>query len=83
MSSYKATYEQDPTAIEAVAFDAASILEQVLASEKPKDRTDLKNELQDVKNFKGVTGKITYRDGLFSRVLTFLTVKDGQIVQIK
>ena len=81
MESYKATYHQDPGAIEATAFDAASIVYRALLG-KATNRSELHDRLKEISGYPGVTGKITYKDGQFSRNLTMLTVKNGQITEI-
>ncbi|MBC7690399.1 MAG: penicillin-binding protein activator [Methylotenera sp.] len=81
VSRYQTAYGQEPGPIDALAYDAASILEKTLASESPKSRSDLKDELRKVKNFDGITGKISFQNGDFNRVLNVLTVQKGQIIE--
>jgi len=81
LDSFRATFNADPTSKEAIAFDAARIVEQAL-EKGPSTRNDLKDKLEDVKDFQGVTGKISYTKGLFARDLKILTIHDGKIVEV-
>ncbi len=80
---YRATYSQDPTAMDALAYDAAHIVEYYItkAGSTGLTRTELRDKMRGLKNFNGVTGKIAYEDGQFSRDLKILTVKAGKIVE--
>lgn len=80
---YRATFGQEPGAIEAVAYDAARMLEDVITERKPNTRDDIVSGLQNVKKFPGVTGSIDYRDGRLSRGLTVFTVQKGAMVEVK
>jgi ABC-type branched-subunit amino acid transport system substrate-binding protein len=82
IEKYKATFGQDPGAMDAMAYDAARVLEMVLAENAShSNRADIRDRLKGVKNFPGVTGKISYKEGQFVRDLKILTVKTGKIVE--
>jgi hypothetical protein len=51
-----------------------------LSAREGLSRADLRDRLRDVKNFTGVTGRISYQDGHLSRDLKILTVKGDKIV---
>jgi ABC-type branched-subunit amino acid transport system substrate-binding protein/predicted negative regulator of RcsB-dependent stress response len=74
-----------PTTIEAMAYDAALAVEAALRDVAPGSvsRSDVRNRLHAVADLPGATGKITYRDGDYTRNLTLLTVKGGKIVELK
>lgn len=77
---FKAMTGQDPTAMEAVAFDAASILDALVTTAQPSlTRADFKELLKGVRGFNGITGRISYRDGQFYRELRALRFKGGKI----
>jgi len=79
---YKAVFGQDPTSFEALAYDAASLLKFTLSSSSSNlSRSDIRDRLKSIRDFQGVTGKITYRDGQFFRNLTVLTVKNGHFAE--
>jgi ABC-type branched-subunit amino acid transport system substrate-binding protein/TolA-binding protein len=78
IEKYKATYGQDPSSGEALAYDAGRLVEAVL-SPPTTSRIELRERLRNLKDFEGVTGKIAYVDGQFSRDLKILTVRAGRI----
>lgn len=82
VARYRATYGQEPTAIEALAFDAASILEPVINS-GPKSRSEVRDRLKTLNGFPGVTGRITYRDNAFQRNLNVLQIQNGQFIEVR
>lgn len=82
IEKYRATFGQDPTQMDALAYDAARLLESVLSKEPGLSRADLRDRLKEIKRFPGVTGTLTYHDGYFMRDLKILTVsKQGKIIQ--
>jgi len=74
-----------PTTIEAMAYDAGLAVEFALRELSPGTiaRSDARNRLRAVSGLPGATGKMTYRDGEYSRDLTLLTVKSGKITELK
>ena len=66
--------------MEAVAYDAAHVLDHALNDGAAPDRADLKDRLLHTKDYPSVTGKITVTNGQFSRELKILTIKSGKIV---
>lgn len=77
---YENTFKTAPGSMEAIAYDAGRLLYHVLASE-PKKRSELRDELKQISNFPGVSGKISYKNDEFTRSLAVLTVKGGKIVE--
>ncbi len=80
---FKLIFQEEPSSIEAIAFDAASILIQTLDSLKSKARHTLRDQLADVSNFPGITGNIRYKDGQWLRNLNILTVHKGHIEPVQ
>ena len=74
-----------PTTIEAMAYDAGLAVESALRDLSPGSisRNEVQSRLRSVSGLPGATGKITYRDGEYSRNLTLLTVKGGKIVELR
>jgi ABC-type branched-subunit amino acid transport system substrate-binding protein len=74
-----------PTTIEAMAYDAGLAVEAALRDLSPGSisRSEVMNRLRSVSGLPGATGKITYRDGEYSRNLTLLTVKGGKITELR
>ena len=81
---YQDTYQQEPTSFEALAFDAGQILRQALTSgSTPTTAAEVRDRLKGTRNFPGVTGQISYKDGEFFRNLSILTLKDDKISELK
>lgn len=81
IDKFKNTYGQEPSAFEAIAYDAGLILRSVLTSASDKaSRSDIRDALTRIKDFQGVTGTMSYRDGQFFRNLKAITVKSGRFV---
>src|SRR5690606_26346374 len=82
VKKFRTTFGEEPGAMEALAFDAASLVETALVS-GADTRSELRDELKTLVNFPGVTGRISWRDGLFTRNVTIMTIKDGRISEAK
>ena len=79
---FEASFQQEPSAIDALAFDAGKAMVRALAQVAENNpRRSLKEALQQTKDLPGATGKMTYLDGVLSRPLKILTIKSGQIVE--
>lgn len=82
IEEYRSVYNADPSLVEAMAYDAANILASLMHNGDIGSRSDLKDRIMSLKDFPGVTGKISYRDGRLTKSLTFLSVKNGKIGEI-
>ncbi len=83
ISTYVETYGDEPSILEAQAFDSANILFSQLDTLKTPDRSSLRNAIADLKNYPGVTGATSFDfTGDADKVLFQLKVKDGGIIQI-
>ncbi|MFZ9596290.1 MAG: penicillin-binding protein activator, partial [Bdellovibrionia bacterium] len=81
---YQATFHQEPTSLEATAYDAALILKSTLEDSSPGvSPEELKGKLMKVKNFPGVSGPITYQSGQYKRPLLFLTIQNGHFTEFR
>ena len=79
---YKATFGQDATDMEAIAYDAARVLEHALQEVgRSYTRADLLEQIEKTRNFDGVTGRISFENGQLDRELQILTVQHGKIVE--
>lgn len=80
---YFETYKEEPSILEAQAFDVAGILLDLLDRPKLENREDLRDALNEMQNYPGVTGATSFdRDGEADKILFLLQVKKGSIVQI-
>ncbi|UCD31740.1 MAG: ABC transporter substrate-binding protein [Desulfobacterales bacterium] len=76
VGNFESTFNETPGFIEAVAYDTAMMLFQLISRKDIQSRIELKNELMNLQNFDGVTG-ITSFDG------TGDAQKDLYILQIE
>lgn len=82
VEKYQAAFGQEPSSLDAVAYDAANVLEHAM-NQAGNDRTRLEilDRLKSLRGFPGTTGRLTYRDGVFLRELKVLTVRDGKFAE--
>ncbi len=81
---YYTNYSREPDALEALAYDAAGIIVKILREDGVKTRDQFRKSLLDVRDYRGVTGRTSFSGMRDARKEVFvLTIKDGQIVQIK
>ncbi|HYA14262.1 MAG TPA: penicillin-binding protein activator [Syntrophales bacterium] len=81
---FYADYSREPDVMEALVYDAASMIIKVIKEDETETRTQFRDSLLRLKNYRGVTGKISFsgmRDA--QKNIFILTIKDGQILQIK
>jgi ABC-type branched-subunit amino acid transport system substrate-binding protein len=60
VKNYEATFNEKPGFIEAVAYDTAMMLFQLISRNDIQSRIELKNELMNLQNFDGVTGTTSF-----------------------
>ena len=82
VESYRSVYNENPAGMEALAFDAGSVLEFALSS-GAKSRRDIADYVKNLSAFAGVTGKISQREGYLTRNLAILTIKSGAITEVR
>lgn len=77
------TYSEEPSILEAQAYDSANILFSLLQRPGVTDRRSLRTALSNLQNYPGVTGATSFDfTGEADKVLFQLQVRDGRIVQI-
>lgn len=77
-------YGREPDVIAALVYDAARMIVKTIEENDIKTREQFKKSLLKLKNYRGVTGTTSFsgkRDA--HKDVFILTVKDGQIIQIK
>ncbi|MBI3328706.1 MAG: penicillin-binding protein activator [Nitrospinae bacterium] len=83
VQTYRAMFNIDPDLVAAQSYDAMVMLLHVL-KQQPQTREQVKEGLQNVRDFPGVTGRAsTLVTGDMDKRLFVLTVRGGQIVQLK
>jgi ABC-type branched-subunit amino acid transport system substrate-binding protein len=83
VSLYRETHGEEPSILEAQAFDTAGLLLYLLGRPDVTSREDLRRALASVRNYPGVTGNLFVDDqGEIQRELFLIRVEQGAFVQI-
>ena len=83
VEEFRKTYHRDPETLEALSYDGAKFIKEILQSKTVSSPFELQEGLRRVKNFQGVSGlKGFAEDGRAIRTLSILRVNKGQIQQI-
>ena len=77
---YNATYNSPPGELDAVAYDTALAVLDVM-NQRPVSREDFNEKIQQLGNVDGATGKFSIKDHRCARDLAIYTVKKGQFEQ--
>lgn len=81
---YRQVYREEPSILEAQAFDVASMILQIMDDPTVANRDDLRRRLVELQGFRGVTGTAGFDAfGEAIKHLSLLTVKRGRIVEIQ
>jgi branched-chain amino acid transport system substrate-binding protein len=84
VNEFQATYGQAPGFIEAVAYDTAMLLMEVLAQNNILYRSQLKDALTQVTDFPGITGYTSFdQTGEAQKSAYVLCVKNKRFVELK
>tara|TARA_Y100000590_G_scaffold470372_2_gene664245 strand:+ start:1319 stop:3313 length:1995 start_codon:yes stop_codon:yes gene_type:complete len=82
ISRYIRSFGEKPSLVEALSFDAASLLDYTLLTiDGSISRSSIQNRLSLIQDYPGVTGRISYANGQFNRKLKVLTVENSGIVE--
>lgn len=76
---HQKTFGTPPGSVEAIAFDAAGLLESALKNLSTRNRNTLREQLHLTTSYPGATGSISQSGGFFTRKLFIFTVKNGKI----
>jgi branched-chain amino acid transport system substrate-binding protein len=83
VEEFRKTYQRDPETLEALSYDGAKLIKEILLSKSVSSPPQLQEELRQVKNFQGVSGLKGFgEDGKAIRTLYILKVTKGQIEQV-
>ena len=84
VKKFKAKYGETPDAMAALGYDSAMILAAAIKSAGTTDGVKVRDALAAVKDFPGVTGKITMdANRNASKPAVILTIKDGQFKYVE
>ncbi len=83
VEEFRKSFQRDPETLEALSYDGAKLIKEILQSGSVSSPLQMKDELRRVKSFEGVTGLKGFgEDGKSIRTLSILAVKKGQIQRI-
>lgn len=83
VEDYLKAYKREPETLEALCYDGARLLAEVVLSKQVTSSHQLKEELRQVRNYNGITGLKGFgEDGKAIRTLSILRVNKGQIDQV-
>ena len=80
VEEFRKTYQRDPETLEALCYDGAKFIGEILRTKSISSPLQLNEEIPKVKNFQGVSGLKGFGEaGRPIRTLSVLRVKNGQI----
>jgi ABC-type branched-subunit amino acid transport system substrate-binding protein len=83
VEEFRKSFQRDPETLEALSYDGAKILKDILQSKSVSSPLQLQEELRQVKTFQGVSGLKGFgENGKSIRTLSILMVKKRQIEKI-
>ena len=83
VEEFRKANHRDPETLEALSYDGAKFLKEILVSKSISSPLQLQEELRQTKNFQGVSGLNGFgEDGRAIRTLSILKVNKGQIERI-
>lgn len=83
VEEFRKTFQRDPETLEALSYDGARFIKEILQSKPVSSPSQMQEELRQVKNFQGVSGLRGFgEDGKAIRTLCILKVNKGQIEKI-
>jgi branched-chain amino acid transport system substrate-binding protein len=65
VSAFREAYkdvDKEPGLLEAIGYDSALMLRQIIEKQRPRTRSELREALINLKNFEGATGRTTFND---------------------
>jgi len=82
---YRDAYGRTPRLYpEALFYDSARIMKQVVERERPATREALREALRSVHDFDGVTGKTSFRESTDAeKSVHILTIRNGEIAEVR
>ncbi len=82
--AFEKTFREKPGFIEAVAYDTAMMLFQIVSRPDVRFRSAVKNELIKLSNFQGVTGLTSFdKNGGLQKDLYLLKIKGNKFVELE
>ena len=83
VDEFQKAYQREPETLEALSYDGAKLLLEIIRSKGISSSTQMRDELRKVQNYQGVSGLKGFgEDGKAIRTLSILKVKKRQIEQV-
>jgi ABC-type branched-subunit amino acid transport system substrate-binding protein len=83
VQEFRKSYQRDPEILEALGYDGAKFIKDILQSKLISSPLQLKDAMRQVQNFQGVSGLKGFgEDGKAIRILRILKVRKSQIEQV-
>ena len=83
VEEFRKAYQREPETLEAIAYDGAKFLKNILQAKSVSSPSQLREEISRIESFQGVSGLKGFgENGKAIRNLSILAVKNGQIVQV-
>ncbi|MFH1823871.1 MAG: ABC transporter substrate-binding protein [Candidatus Firestonebacteria bacterium] len=79
---YKSKYFEEPDYLAASGYDTCNLILELI-TQGARNKEDIKNKLLNLKDFFNVAGKTYFKDGKLRKDLHILSIKDGDIVEIR
>ena len=84
VNDFQATYGYEPGFIEAVAFDTTMLLMEILAQNNILYRSQLKDSLNQVIDYTGITGKTSFdHNGEAQKSTYVIGIKNNRFIELK
>ena len=84
VKAFEETYQETPDFVAAVVYDSAMIVFDVVSRPQIRYRTDIRDELLNLKNFPGVTGNTGFdENGDVVKKLSLLQIRGKSFVELK
>lgn len=84
VEEFRRTYQRDPETLEALSYDGAKLLKEILQSKTVSSPLQMSEELLQIKNFQGVSGLKGFGENRKKiRTLIILRVNKGQIERVE
>jgi len=78
------TYDEKPGFIEAIAYDTAMMLFQLIGRDDIRSRSELQNKLKTLRDFEGVTGLTSFDNkGNARKQLHLLKIEGDKFVELE
>jgi ABC-type branched-subunit amino acid transport system substrate-binding protein len=84
VEKFEETFDEKPGFIEAVAYDTAMILFDLVSRNDIQSRGEIKNEIMNLQNFQGVTGATSFdHSGNAHKKLYLLQIQGDKFIELE